>query len=77
MHKDNYDLEKPAHYLKPSKKKIESKGIDTVISRVINISDMCKAVTIYKLENSLKKSFENTYGIITKYKIYDTEDLNI
>ncbi len=73
----NSDLEKLAHYLKPSKKKIESKGVDSVRSRVTNIADIDKDITIYRMANALKKSFENTYGIISKYKVYDYNNPNI
>ncbi len=73
----NSDLEKLAHYLKPSKKKIESKGVDSVRSRVTNIANIDKDITIYRMANALKKSFENTYGIISKYKVYDYNNPNI
>ena len=73
----NSDLEKLSYYLSPSKKKIESKGVDSVRSRVINISDIDKDITTYRLANALKKSFENTYGIITKYKVFDYNEPEI
>lgn len=71
------DLEKLSLYLNPSKKKIESKGVDSVRSRVTNIADINKDISIYKLANALKKSFENSYGVISKYKVYDYDDSNI
>lgn len=73
----NSDLEKLSMYLNPSKKKIESKGVDSVKSRVTNISNIDKDISIYKLSNALKRSFENTYGSISKYMIYDSEDQNV
>jgi lipoate-protein ligase A len=73
----NSDLEKLSFYLNPSKKKIESKGVDSVRSRVTNIADIDKDISIYRLANALKKSFEESYGTISNYKIYDYNDSEI
>lgn len=73
----NSDLEKLSVYLNPSKKKIESKGIDSVRSRVTNIADIDKDISIYRLANALKRSFETIYGSISKYKVYDSDNLDI
>lgn len=73
----NSNLEKLSVYLNPSKKKIESKGVDSVRSRVTNISDINKDISIYRLANALKKSFEDSYGAISKYNVYDDNNLDI
>ncbi len=66
-----------SEYLNPSKKKIESKGVDSVRSRVCNISDIDKDISVYRLANALKKSFEDSYGAISKYKLYNCDDLDV
>jgi lipoate-protein ligase A len=73
----NSDLEKLSLYLNPSKKKIESKSVDSVRSRVTNIADIDKDISVYRLANALKKSFEDSYGSITKYNVYDYRNLDI
>lgn len=73
----NSDLEKLSVYLNPSKKKIESKGVDSVRSRVTNIADIDKDISIYRLANALKRSFEDSYGTISKYNVYDDNNLDI
>lgn len=73
----NSDLEKLSFYLNPSKKKIESKGVDSVRSRVTNIADIDEDISIYRFSNALKKSFENSYGTISNYRVYDYNDMDI
>lgn len=73
----NSDLDKLSLYLNPSKKKIESKGVESVRSRVTNIAELDKDISIYRLSNALKRSFEDIYGSITKYNVYDSKKLDI
>lgn len=73
----NSNLGMLSEYLNPSKKKIESKGVDSVRSRVCNISDIDKDISVYRLANALKKSFEDSYGAISNYKLYDYGDLDV
>ncbi len=58
----NSDLDKLGYYLRPSEKKIKSKGVDSVRSRVTNITDVNSSVTIEKLQNSMEESFGKIYG---------------
>lgn len=57
----NSDLNKLNKYLKVSKEKIESKGIDSIRSRVVNLSDIIESITLEKVIHSIKKSFSKVY----------------
>ena len=48
--------------LKPSRIKLESKGITSVKSRVVNLKELCSDITTEALCDSLKESFEIEYG---------------
>lgn len=67
----NSDLEKLDYYLKPSEKKIKSKGIDSVRSRVTNIAEANSEVTIEKLKASMDESFCKIYSGECIYEIYE------
>lgn len=69
----NSDLEKLGYYLKPSEKKIKSKGIDSVRSRVTNITESNNEVTIEKLKASMDESFCKIYSGECTYEIYEIE----
>lgn len=62
----NSDISKLASYLQVSKKKIESKGVDSVKSRVINLVDVNPNINIEKLKISLIKAFEKVYNFKTQ-----------
>lgn len=49
-------------YLNVSKKKLESKGINSVRSRVTNLIDYNPELTIGQLKKALKETFEEVYG---------------
>ena len=69
----NSDLEKLGHYLKPSEKKMKSKGIDSVRSRVTNISEANSEVTIENLKQSMDDSFCKIYSGECIYEIFEVE----
>lgn len=56
------DLERMGQYLRPSEKKITSKGVNSVRSRVINVKEANKNVTIEIMQNAMKKAFSDIYG---------------
>lgn len=58
----NTDLSKLVRYLRVSEDKIRSKGIDSVRSRVINLSDIQKGLSLEDVVDSLKESFHSIYG---------------
>lgn len=62
------NLEELAKYLTVSKGKLKSKGIDSVRSRVKNLSDYVPDLTVESLKNALKESFEDVYGHTVKGK---------
>ena len=57
----NSDLTKLAGYLKPSKKKLETKGIKSVRSRVTNLADL-GAVTVDGLKRAIAEEYVARYG---------------
>lgn len=62
------NLEELTKYLTVSKEKLKSKGIDSVRSRVKNLSDYEPDLTVESLKNALKESFEDVYGYTVKEK---------
>lgn len=62
------DLEKLAFYLNPSQKKIASKGIDSVRSRVVNLTEINPALTIEQVRLNIQESF------LSDWSSLDTEN---
>ncbi len=56
------DLERLGSYLTPDPKKIRSKGIASVRSRVVNLSELSESISIKSLQKALVSSFEERYG---------------
>ncbi|MBI6873566.1 lipoate--protein ligase [Clostridium aciditolerans] len=56
------DISKLGSYLQVSKEKIQSKGIDSVQARVVNLKNLNKAITIESFKMRLKESFKEIYG---------------
>ncbi|UNK19401.1 lipoate--protein ligase [Paenibacillus sp. N3/727] len=56
------DLTMLAKVLKPSKLKLESKGITSVKSRVVNLKELNDEITISSLSEALIDSFKEIYG---------------
>lgn len=63
------DMTKLSKYLSVSKDKIESKGIKSVRSRVVNLDELSKNVTPEAMAVALKKSFEEEYGKTQPYPV--------
>jgi len=59
----NADTEKMCRYLTPSEIKLKSKGVKSVKSRVINLSELSPALTCKAMIEHMIKAFENVYGI--------------
>lgn len=57
--------------LSPSKLKLQSKGIKSVKSRVVNLNELNNDITIESLKISLEKAFEKVYGKILEKGIYN------
>lgn len=56
------DVTMLAKVLKPSKLKLESKGITSVKSRVVNLKELNDEITISSLSEALSDSFKEIYG---------------
>ena len=50
-------------YLTPSKTKLESKGVASVRSRVINLTDLKPDLTIDSMAKAMVRAFETVYGL--------------
>lgn len=57
------DMEKLSRYLSPSKAKLQSKGVDSVRSRVANLREFSPDITIDALKAALKTAFSRVYGL--------------
>ena len=65
------DMEKLGRYLNPSKAKLQAKGVDSVRSRVVNLSDLNPEITIASLKKAMETAFASVYGL-TAIRLNDT-----
>ena len=56
------DMPRLGRYLSPSKAKLQSKGVDSVRSRVVNLKELNPDITIDALKKALTESFAEVYG---------------
>ena len=56
------DMDKLSRYLSPSKAKLESKGVASVRSRVINLKELAPELTIDRMAGFMIAAFEEVYG---------------
>lgn len=56
------DFSEMTKYLQVSEKKIQSKGIDSIQARVINLKELNPNITIKGLKESIKKQFARSFG---------------
>lgn len=68
------DMDRLSSYLTASKLKLESKGIDSVKSRVINLIDINPDITISSIEESFIKSYKEVYQV-SDIEYYDLQDM--
>ena len=59
----NVDKEKLGRYLSPPKAKLEAKGVASVRSRVVNLSELCPTLTIDRLKQYMTQAFCEVYGL--------------
>ena len=59
----NVDMANLGKYLTPSKTKLESKGVASVRSRVINLTELKPDLTIDGMAQAMVKAFETVYGL--------------
>lgn len=59
----NVDKANMSKYLNVSKEKLASKSVDSVKSRVANLSEFCPEITVAKMEDELIRAFSKVYGV--------------
>ena len=57
----NVDMEKLGRYLNPSKAKLQAKGVDSVRSRVVNLTELNPHITIDTMKEAMSKAFAKVY----------------
>ncbi|MFP4662550.1 MAG: lipoate--protein ligase [Halanaerobiales bacterium] len=79
----NSDFSKLVKYLQVSREKIQSKGIESVRSRVINLKELNPELSIAGMKKALKESFVDKYHSIHSEemsdlgtKVVDTSQMN-
>ncbi len=68
------DMEKLSRYLSPSKAKMEAKGVKSVKSRVVNLTEFLPTLTIEQMKNAMVEAFGEVYGLpISKLSVDDLD----
>lgn len=57
------DMEKLQRYLNPSKAKLTAKGIASVRSRVMNLTELCPDLTIAQMKTNMQCAFAQVYRL--------------
>ena len=57
------DTENMKKYLTPSKLKLQSKGVESVRSRVVNLTELNSGITVDKMKSSMVKAMGDVYGL--------------
>jgi len=57
----NVDMDKLGRYLNPSKAKLQAKGVDSVRSRVVNLTELNPQITIASMKEAMAKAFAKVY----------------
>lgn len=57
------DMEKLGRYLSPSKAKLEAKGVSSVRSRVVNLTEICPGLTTERLKTAMVQAFSEVYAL--------------
>ncbi len=67
----NTNLDKLSHYLNPDKKKLDSKGIVSVRSRVVNLNELNLKITHESIQSQIISEFFNHYQSDCPIEILD------
>ncbi len=62
------DTSKMSRYLTPSKAKLESKGVKSVKSRVINLTELNPELTPQKMKKYMTDAFQTVFGLSAEIK---------
>ena len=57
------DKDKLGRYLSPPKAKLESKGVASVRSRVVNLRELCPSLTCDNMRKLMVEAFQKVYGL--------------
>ena len=57
------NMDKLSRYLSPSKAKLAAKGVASVRSRVINLSELAPDLTCEKMKQHMRAAFQEVYGL--------------
>ena len=71
------DMEKLSRYLSPSKAKLESKGVASVRSRVINLKELSPRLTIDLMASYMTAAFQEVYNCSAEQITLTAEDLQL
>ncbi len=72
----NADFKKMSRYLTPSQNKLKAKGVKSVSSRVINLSEINTDLTCEQMTENLKTAFEEVYNLKAEFQTHlDYEDI--
>ena len=55
------DMDKLGRYLNPSKAKLQAKGVDSVRSRVVNLTELNPQITIASMKDAMTRAFAKVY----------------
>lgn len=69
------NMEKLQRYLSPSKAKLEAKGIQSVRSRVVNLSELTPDLTVEKMKQAMTQAFTQVYGTVPRQAVFTPQDL--
>ena len=70
------DMTKLGRYLMPSKAKLQSKGVDSVRSRVVNLKELCPELTIDRMKTEMLTAFQKVYGVESEELSLERFDLD-
>ena len=59
----NVDMANLGKYLTPSKAKLTSKGVESVRSRVINLTELRPTLSVEEMSQAMIAAFQNVYGL--------------
>lgn len=68
------DKDKLQRYLSPSKAKLEAKGVASVRSRVVNLSELSPGLSCEKMRQLMVQAFEAEYGLTASPIMLTEED---
>ena len=69
-------MDKLQRYLSPSKAKLDAKGVSSVRSRVVNLTELAPDLTVETMKQNMIRAFEAVYGLqVSPITISDPDQL--